>query len=117
MHDAEHCLRVLLVSSVGVEEVDAPLVLLGGNEGEPYGEARDEGDHDERIAADILPPSISASVEDSAEEEAPRYQPARISALIISAAFSPIMMVGALVLPPISVGITDASTTRRPSRP
>ena len=42
------------------------------DEGEPYGEARDEGDHDERIAADILPPSISASVEDSAEEEAPR---------------------------------------------
>ena len=42
------------------------------DEGEPYGEARDEGDHDERIAADILPPSISASVEDSSEEEAPR---------------------------------------------
>ena len=42
------------------------------DEGESYGEARDEGDHDERIAADILPPSISASVEDSAEEEAPR---------------------------------------------
>jgi len=42
------------------------------DEGEPYGEARDEGDHDERIAADILPPSISANVEDSAEEEAPR---------------------------------------------
>jgi hypothetical protein len=30
--------------------------------------------------------------------------------LIISAAFSPIMMVGALVLPPISVGMMDAST-------
>ena len=42
------------------------------DEGEPYVEARDEGDHDERIAADILPPSISASVEDSGEEEAPR---------------------------------------------
>jgi hypothetical protein len=42
------------------------------DEGEPYGEARDEGDHDERIAADILPPSTSANVEDSAEEEAPR---------------------------------------------
>jgi hypothetical protein len=44
-------------------------------------------------------------------------QLARISALIMSAAFSPIMMVGALVLPPIKVGMTDASTTRRPSRP
>ena len=35
-----------------------------------------------------------------------------LSALIISAAFSAIMMVGALVLPDIRVGITDASTTR-----
>ena len=41
----------------------------------------------------------------------------RISALIISAAFSPIMMVGALVLPPIRVGMTEASTMRRPSSP
>src|SRR5262249_31293581 len=30
---------------------------------------------------------------------------------------SAIMMVGALVLPPIRVGITEASTTRRPSSP
>jgi len=36
---------------------------------------------------------------------------------IQSAARSAIMMVGALVLPPISVGITEASTTRRPSMP
>ena len=28
------------------------------DEGEPYGEAWDEGDHDERIAADILPPAF-----------------------------------------------------------
>jgi hypothetical protein len=35
----------------------------------------------------------------------------------MSAAFSPIMMDGALVLPPINVGMIDASTTRRPSSP
>jgi hypothetical protein len=40
-----------------------------------------------------------------------------ISALIMSAAFSPIMMVGALVLPPIKVGMIEASTTRRLSSP
>jgi hypothetical protein len=44
-------------------------------------------------------------------------QLARISARIMSAAFSPIMMLGALVLPPISVGMTEASAMRRPSRP
>src|SRR4051812_13573628 len=36
---------------------------------------------------------------------------------IQSAARSAIMIVGALVLPPISVGITEASTTRRFSMP
>ena len=36
---------------------------------------------------------------------------------IISAAFSAIMMVGALVLPPIRRGMTAASATRRPSMP
>jgi hypothetical protein len=43
-----------------------------------------------------------------------KNQFARISALIMSAAFSPIMMVGALVLPPIRVGMIEASTTRKP---
>ena len=36
---------------------------------------------------------------------------------IIAAALSAIMMVGVLVLPEVMVGITEASTTRRPSRP
>ena len=45
------------------------------------------------------------------------FSRARISALIMSAAFSPIMMVGALVLPPISVGMIEASTTRRRATP
>ena len=36
---------------------------------------------------------------------------------IISAAFSAIMMTGALMLPPTRSGITEASTTRRPSTP
>ena len=33
------------------------------------------------------------------------------------AAFSPIMMVGALVLPDVSVGMIEASATRRPPIP
>src|SRR6185312_6649292 len=41
----------------------------------------------------------------------------RASSRIMSDAFSAIMMVGALVLPDIRSGITDASTTRRPSMP
>ena len=36
---------------------------------------------------------------------------------IISAAFSPIMMEGALVLPEVRVGMIEASATRRPSMP
>jgi hypothetical protein len=39
------------------------------------------------------------------------------AALIKSAAFSAIMMVGALVLPPTSVGMTEASTIRSPCSP
>ncbi len=38
-------------------------------------------------------------------------------ARIMSAAFSAIMIVAALVLPEMTVGITEASTTRRPSIP
>jgi len=45
---------------------------------------------------------------DSLSQPAPR---------IIAAAFSPIMMVGALVLPVVILGITEASATRRPSTP
>lgn len=36
---------------------------------------------------------------------------------IISEAFCPIIMLGALVLPPISFGMTEASATRSPSTP
>ncbi len=38
----------------------------------------------------------------------------RASARIMSAAFSPIMIAVALVLPEMIFGMTDASTTRRP---
>jgi len=56
----------------------------------------------------------------------PRPGPGRAHALapamcassrIIAAAFSPIMIVGALVLPRVIVGMTDASATRSPSIP
>src|SRR3546814_976298 len=43
--------------------------------------------------------------------------PPRASCRIIADAFSAIMMVGALVLPVVSTGITEASTTRSPCRP
>ena len=39
------------------------------------------------------------------------------SSRIISAPFSPIIIVGALVLPVVNVGITEASTTRSPACP
>ena len=39
------------------------------------------------------------------------------AASTISAHFSPIMMVGALVLPLVSVGMMEASATRRPAMP
>src|SRR5688572_14495094 len=39
------------------------------------------------------------------------------AASTISAHFSPIMMVGALVLPLVSVGMIEASATRRPAMP
>ena len=35
----------------------------------------------------------------------------------LAAAFSAIIMVGALVLPPMSLGMTEASITRKPSTP
>ncbi len=41
----------------------------------------------------------------------------RASARIIADAFDAIIAVGVLVLPEVMVGITDASTTRRPSMP
>ncbi len=49
-----------------------------------------------------------------------RFDAARDQAAALrikSAAFSPIMIDGALVLPPIRVGMIEASTTRRPAMP
>ena len=46
-----------------------------------------------------------------------RLQRRTVAALIRSAAFSPIMIVAALVFPFTMVGIIEASTTRRPAVP
>jgi hypothetical protein len=46
-----------------------------------------------------------------------RRQAAIVSSKIIAAAFSPIMMLGALVLPATTDGMIDASATRRPPIP
>ena len=51
------------------------------------------------------------------DEDCARAGIAAASSRIIAAAFSPIMMVGALVLPPTATGMIDASATRSPSIP
>ncbi len=60
---------------------------------------------------------VRGSSNPGAVPRAGRFGARRAGPRIQSAARSAIMIVGALVLPPISVGITEASTTRRFSMP
>ena len=65
------------------------------------------------------PGDRAAGVDDRANAEpcVDAHAAMRIGWRTRSAAFSPIMIVAALVLPDITVGMIDASTTRRPSMP
>ena len=64
---------------------------------------------------DILP--MTAILRDMIYSAAEAVGCCRRSALIISDAFSAIIKVGELVLPLVMLGMTEASTTRRPRNP
>jgi hypothetical protein len=64
-------------------------------------------------------PRASGSAGMTTPERAGEPNPRQLRAArrIMSAAFSPIMIAGALVLPEVRVGMIEASATRRPSMP
>ncbi|GEM_PF-1565841 len=63
------------------------------------------------------PMALPAGHAACAAGDTPVRTPARAAARIMSLAFSAIMITVALVLPDTTVGMTEASTTRSPSRP
>src|SRR5581483_1846283 len=84
-----------------------PLELGDDDRLTAIGEQRASGDERRRGAGDDDPHQAAAA-----------YCGSRTaSSMIMAAAFSPIIVVGALVLPPTSVGMIDASHTRRPVTP
>ena len=85
--------------------------------GEVAGSCQTEGEERKRLFR-VLPLRhlrchLPLAGED-ANTDRPQAALASCRPLIMSAAFSAIMIVGALVFDPISVGITEASTTRNP---
>ena len=60
---------------------------------------------------------MTRETKDNSGPECPNRADPYASSRIIAAAFSPIMIVGALVLPETRVGMIEASATRKPWTP